>query len=372
MRHMGPSILFDKSAIQSFGQKALHEVSRYFYTVVPPVLLMETLADLSLSQDNVEGARKKVAEIANKVFPIDSIANAHFHPMCVHNLLGERVPMDRVPAVGGARPVFAKDGSKGFFIDIQPENEAVLRWRSGQFSEEDLAFALKWRESAHGTNLEAMKQALPKPPIKIQSAQQVGVVVDLMLAQPELQQPLMHWFLSLLRCDQETCDKVDVRWKWAVDRSLAAFAPYAFHCLRVHLLYYTGMMQGFFGTRPSNVVDLEYLCYTPFAFVFCSGDKLHRQLAPLVLRDDQSFVDRGDLQVALSQVAEARATDPDAEPDDTSLIRGLWMKHWKKPPPKAQRRTVSEEENKRIMESVRPIIEALQEQERQSGPRFPV
>ncbi len=45
---MGPSILFDKSAIQSLGQQALHEVSRYFYTVVPPVLLMETLADLSL------------------------------------------------------------------------------------------------------------------------------------------------------------------------------------------------------------------------------------------------------------------------------------------------------------------------------------
>lgn len=369
---MGPSILFDKSAIQSLGQKALHEVSRYFYTVVPPVLLMETLADLSLSQDDVEGARKKVTQIANKVFPIDSIANAHFHPMCVHNLLGEQVPMDRVPAVGGARPVVAKDGSKGFFIDVQPENEAVLRWRSGQFSEEDLSFAIKWRESAHGTNLEAMKQGLPKPPIKIESAEQVGVVVDLMLGQPELQEPLLHWFLGLLRCDKETCEKVAVRWKWAVDRSLAAFAPYAFHCLRVQLLYYTGMMQGFFGTRPSNIVDLEYLCYTPFAFVFCSGDKLHRQLAPLVLRHDQTFVERGDLQLDLNRVAEARGINPDVEPGEKSLIRELWMKHWKKPPPKALRKSISEEECKRIMESVKPIMEALQEQEHRSGRRFPV
>ena len=88
---------------------------------------METLADLSLRPDDLEEARKKVAIIANKVLPIDSIANAPFHWMCIHNLLGERIPMDRVPAISGAKAVVAKDGSKGMFIDIQPENEAVLR-----------------------------------------------------------------------------------------------------------------------------------------------------------------------------------------------------------------------------------------------------
>ena len=369
---MGPSILFDKSAIQSLGQGALHEVSRYFYTVVPPVLLMETLADLSLNPDDLEGAKTKVAEIADKVFPIDSIANAHFQTMCVHNLLGDDVPMRRVPAVAGARPVTAKDGSKGMFIDIQSENEAVMRWRSGRFSEEDLKFAVEWRESARGSNLEVMKQALPKPPVRIRSAEDVGTVVDLMLAEPELQKPLLCWFLSLLRCDAETTERVCVHWKWAVDRSLASFAPYAFYCLRVQLIYYIGMMQGFFGTRPSNIVDLEYLCYTPFAFVFCSGDKLHRQLAPFVLQDDQSFVDRDDLQKSLSEMAALRTNASDAEPGEGSLIRHLWLKHWKKPPPPTVRRQISEEESKRLMESVKPIMDALREQERQRNCRFPV
>src|SRR5260370_38117668 len=122
---MGPSLLFDKSAIQSLGQQALHEVSRYFYTVVPPVLLMETLADLSLSSDDLDGARRKVAIIANKVLPIDSIANADYYSMCIHNLLGEHVPMDRRPAVMGAKTVTASDGTKGLIIDIQPWTEAV-------------------------------------------------------------------------------------------------------------------------------------------------------------------------------------------------------------------------------------------------------
>lgn len=93
---MGPSILFDKSAIQSLGRPALQEVSRYFYTVVPPVLLMETLADLSLKPDDLDGAKKKVAQIADKVFPINSIANAHCQTMCVHNLLGDDVGVVRV------------------------------------------------------------------------------------------------------------------------------------------------------------------------------------------------------------------------------------------------------------------------------------
>ena len=45
---MGPSIIFDKSAIQSLGQQSIYEVNRYFHTVFPPVLLHEILADLSL------------------------------------------------------------------------------------------------------------------------------------------------------------------------------------------------------------------------------------------------------------------------------------------------------------------------------------
>ena len=142
---MGPSILFDKSAIQSLGQESLSEVSRYFCQLVPPVLLMETLADLSLKVDDIEVTKKKVRIIARKLWPIHSQANLHYHTLCVQNLLGEHIPMNRVPVVGGAKIVTAKDGTKGLFTNVQPENEAVLRWQSGQFSEDDLTFAAQWR-----------------------------------------------------------------------------------------------------------------------------------------------------------------------------------------------------------------------------------
>jgi hypothetical protein len=371
---MGPAILFDKSAIQGLGQKALAEVSRYFYTVVPHVLLMETLADLSLKPDDLPAAQKKVADIACKVFPIDSIANAHYHTMCIHNLLGDAVPMTRIPAVAGGTPVVAADGSKGVFIDVQSENEAVLRWRSGQFNSDDMKFAIEWRKAAKGANLEEMKQALPKPPVKLKTPDQVREFADLLLAQDEAQLPMLMWFMSLLRCDPTTQQQILVRWKFDVNRSLSTFAPYAFHCLRVHMIYYIGMLQGVFGTRPSNIVDLEYLCYTPFAFVFCSGDKLHQQLAPLILCDDQSFVSSSEMHKALNELAGVRESDPDAEPSDESLIQSLWQTHWKRDAKLPRRRTVSEEQSKEIMEAVQPIMDAITKTERRDEQkrRFPL
>jgi hypothetical protein len=193
-----------------------------------------------------------------------------------------------------------------------------------------------------------------------------------MLSEPGFQESRLPEFLDGLGCDSETRRVVWERWMRAGEKSLMSLAPYAFHCLRVQLLFYVGMMYGVFGTRPSNIVDLEYLYYTPFAFVFCSGDKLHQQLAPLVLQEDQSFVERRDLQNALSELAAKRQHLPDAEPTEGSLIQRLWLKHWQTVPSTGEGRSFSEEELTEIMESVKPMLEALREQKWQSGPRFPV
>jgi hypothetical protein len=187
---------------------------------------------------------------------------------------------------------------------------------------------------------------------------------------------LLLLILSLLQCDADTRACILIRWKWAVRRFLKPFAPYAYHCFRVQLIFYAGMFQGVFPTRSTNIVDLEYLHYTPFANIFCSGDSLHRQMAPFVLQKDQSFVERDDLRSALNELVEARSERSDAEPGEKSVVRELWMRHWKQPPQPAVRRRPTEEETKRIMESAKPFLDAINEYHRstprQSGPRFPV
>ena len=42
--------------------------------------------------------------------------------------------------------------------------------------------------------------------------------------------------------------------------------------------------------RPTNRLDLEYLLYLPFCDILVSEDRLHRQLAPRLLRADQQFM----------------------------------------------------------------------------------
>ncbi len=369
---MGPSILFDKSALQSLGRQALSEVDRYFYTTVPPVLLMEILADLSLKPHDLATSRAKVRELAHKVLPIDSISNFHYHSLCVHNLLGDVIPMARRPVVGRGEAVETKDGQQGMFLDIQPENEAVLRWQSGRFNENDLKFAIEWREKAKGANLDKAMQMFEKPPFKIRTMEQVGKFVDLIITDPEFQEPMLHTILEILQCDEPTCERIRFRWRLAIRRSLRAFAPYAVHCLRAQLAFYIGLSHGLLGTRSSNIVDLEYLHYTPFAYIFCSGDKLHQQLAPLILGSDQSFVNAQELREALQGMAVAREKARDAEPGENSLIWELWKKHRGKAPKRPVHKPISEEENKRIMEQCGPILDALRQRKPKSGPRFPV
>jgi len=295
--------------------------------------------------------------------------------------------MDRRPVVAG-RPVAAKDGSKGIFINVSPEEEAVLRWHAGQFNEDDLRFAIQWREKAKGANLEEMKQQVPKPPFKIRTLEQAARFAELILRQPEFQKPLLRVFLSMLKCDRQTHDRVCSRWQLAIVKSLQAFAPYAVHCLRVQLVFYIGMTHGILSTRPTNIVDLEYLHYTPFASVFCSGDKLHKQLAPFILEKDQTFVERETIQVALKELAELRKVSADAEPAKDSLIHQLWLQYCKVPPRSLVRPASPEREGQRtmeegadqqiaiqkIMEFADSIIQSVQEYERDQGnsPRFPV
>ena len=42
----------------------------------------------------------------------DSFSNLHYHHLCIANLLGHRILMDRRPVVAG-KPVTTEDGSKG-------------------------------------------------------------------------------------------------------------------------------------------------------------------------------------------------------------------------------------------------------------------
>lgn len=370
---MGPTIIFDKSALQSLGGKTLPEVNRYFQTVVPPVLLYEILGDLSLNRDDLGGSQTLVAQLANKLFPADCFVTTDLRTLCVQDLLGNRIPQDHVPVAPATR-VRAADGSKGAFIDIQPEDDALLRWRRGHFYLADLDFATRWRKHTTSANIQSLQRNIAQLPRKLSTVQDVAEVVDGILADSEMQETQLEFILSLLRCNEGLQRTVWRRWNGSIRWHLKAFSPYAFHCLRVHLCFLFALKAGLVGTKATNFVDLEYFCYLPFAQVFCSGDKFHRALAPILIESDQSFVWCADLRQDLIAVADARTIDPDHLPSEQSAVCQLWQRHLGSPPRLSRQPVMDQDSVDRLMGEIAPILESLKSAagSAKERPRFPV
>jgi hypothetical protein len=373
---MGPTIIFDKSSLQSLRPAELQEVNRYFYTVLPPILLLEILGDLSLEASKQRDPETLVAALTRKVPLTSSGVVPDFRRICILDLLTGDVPMNhRGPVADEVDFVF---GENGAYTVIHPEMTAVERWCQRHFSDVDQVSALKLRERAQGTDFEGSKQTLPKQTLpelncKAKTLQELQSNIDAVLTLFESQAPMLQWFLSYLGYDQPTNSQVFARWEQSDGRSLALFAPYAAYCLRIHLLFYLGMSLNLVGTRRSNIIDIEYLCYLPFAHIFSSGDKLHQQLAPLIHTNDQTFLIASRLQNSLAEISLKHETDTDAVPSENSVIGELWLKHLNRLPSANTHLEPTDEEYEKIMKTARPIFEVLRQREKESpSRRFPM
>lgn len=103
-----------------------------------------------------------------------------------------------------------------------------------------------------------------------------------------------------------------VNWQRSGKPLLKNFVPYAYHILRVNMLFHIGLQHDLISTRPTNTVDLEYLYYLPFCQIFTSNDKLHLNLAPLLIRKDQYFINlKQDLKTINEQLAQMSEEERD-------------------------------------------------------------
>jgi hypothetical protein len=72
--------------------------------------------------------------------------------------------------------------------------------------------------------------------------------------------------------------------------------------------------------RSSNRIDIAYLYYLPFAKAFVSNDKLHKRVAPHLLREDQLFIDAEMFKQDL-RALDAHYSDLLAELFEQGLVR---------------------------------------------------
>ncbi|WP_309663170.1 hypothetical protein [Sphingomonas sp.] len=309
-----------------------------------------------------------------------SLPNLPHTELIAMNLRGYEVEMRGVPLVGGGQRVQNAKGEWGVFLGETPEVETLRRWQSGEFDDADRAQAAGWRVTSKNFDLQALVRSMKMS--KQQRADISGLTlldlkrtIDLFCGDPAAQfRTLSSAFESF---DVDPKERTLIKRKWvALGRPhISVFAPYAYFALQLTMTFLSGVSFRLIPERPTNIVDLQYLYYLPFCQVFTSGDKLHRELAPLFMRPKQQFVWAPDLKKALAEFV------AHYEQHDEELRKQGSMRFARYPPLELQtvihdvydelrprwredalvpEKPISPEENARIMAEIKPMMEAFE------------
>jgi len=335
--------LFDKSFLQSVSVDESVWFDHFFLPVVCPIFYLETLADLAKDHGADRSPEKGVSIIAQK-FPEKSGSPCTSHwELAIQSLLGNEIPMDgRIPRPGGR---YVQGGNrKGVLFDRAEEDEAFARWQQGEFQDVERMYAAQWRDDLRAIDLREIPKTLqnmgfdPKQCRTLEFAKSTALefVSGSNMAFERLRSAVVFFGIQ-----QSHHTNIIQRWKAAGELPLSRFAPYAAYVLEVEVFFHAALGANLISTeRNSNRTDIAYLFYLPFCQVFVSGDKLHRNTAPLFMRSDQEFVWGHDLKADLKKLnghflglpEEEREQGimrfADAPPKEIgSLVTDLWRRH---------------------------------------------
>jgi hypothetical protein len=313
MAGIGPITIFDKSALQSLNPDEALWFDWFYKTNITPLFYVETLADLSKQMRDGRTPEQVVGSIASKTPVIGSDLNVHHQSLCLHDLLGHGVRMNRLPVVGRGRPV--KTGDRmGIIFEQPPEMEAFERWQRREFLDVERLYARAWRQGLAAFDLTAVltNWGLSENARLRLELSQAKECAEKFVRGERNRFSLLKDALEIFDVPSRYKSEIISRWKAADGPPFYEFAPYASHVLKVEMFSLLGLAAGHLSPKKNSRVDIAYLYYLPFCMAFVSGDKLHRTTAPHFLDDDQTFIWEPDLKAELARLDVHFSKLPDA------------------------------------------------------------
>lgn len=297
----GISIILDKSTLQGLGKSEIEALSRHYFLVVPPILLMEILGDLAKVQDNLD-PEKKVQMLALKIQTFSACKHVDYRNLRDASLLGNDMNTSYRPIIEPTELI--DDDGLIAYISESIEMKDVKDWQCGEFTQVDRQDAQLWKETSIIDLGEYQKQLLAIPQLsRISSLRAVFEKMDFTYRHSVEQWPFIDWFCNRIRIQAET--KILVRKRWELDRQpFHVFSPYAYYCFLIEQVFYQGLANGLIpiSAKAKAYIDLQYAYYFPYSRMFSSSDKFHKKLWYAFANiKQQSFVAgnilRGDLMV---------------------------------------------------------------------------
>jgi hypothetical protein len=382
---LAPTIIFDKSTIQSLSAAEAQWLTHMFYSNITPVLFLEIMADLKKTPKDKRTPEQFVSGLAKKFSPLNSVVNVHHVDIWLNDLIAGNTPeMCGKAIVGGGQVVTDESGKKGIFYDEPPEQEAFRRWQKGDFEEFERLLAERWRASIDDIDLDAFAKDFRTSMARIDNPtlERVCVLADhICEGRGGNRRSSLLAMIASLQIPGHLRPIIFKRWKAKGGPAIETFAPFAAWCFRVNMIADFAIAYGLVKKpmEVKNRIDLQYLYYLPFCDVFTSHDVFHRTLAPYLVRTDQTFVLGDDLKRDLKKIDDRFAALPDDvkrkgrlnyaayPPRDPELLTyQLWDKHegvgWQVHAENPIE--VTPEMNARIMEQLKPMIDAIERQGR--------
>lgn len=370
-KHMSLGLILDKSSFQMLSFDEIILLHNYFIPNICPILVMEVLGDLKKEVGTESYSKERVIDFSRKLLPYHSAVNVNYQRLISEELIGNKIPFDNRPLLGNVTPVQAADGQKGLHIDVSQEEKAINRWKEGDFTTIDEITADVWRAvTTEKDILVNLKEKLKDSALgerEIKKIEDLCPYVDEILNDENKQSDLLSFIISEFSIDTSIAGNIFLRWEQSECKSINEFAPYTFFCCRVKLIFNLVLKNELFGgVRPTNLLDLEYLYYLPFCYVFSSNDKFHKRMIPLVIGEHHTFISGEELKADLKNLVSYRSTlsekkdiertqrEPPQIP--TSLIYQLWAKYFNWP--NKQKREVSDKEFEAMKKKMDEMIDA--------------
>jgi hypothetical protein len=336
-------IIPDKSLVFGLRESEVDSLDRYFFVIVPPILRNEILADLAKQAEDPtiknKIQRHSYRISGNRGIPIDH------RTLFEQSLLGNDAPMDGRFFPAGQTTVRSSDGFTGIKIETLLEDKTIARWERGEFTQEEMVWATKWREALEIPldpklyTYHIRRAGLEfRPP---RDDKELVDLVDSLLAERKLQGRLFPLLGKAFRMPDTSVMIGIKRWFKEGAPRFKNFAPYAFFCIRANFLWALGMTNpGLLQPDKNDRKDLEYCYYLPYCEIFASNDRKHKRLVPFLLRPDQTFLNGSELKQDLKRQSEQwdalsreerikyKSERGEAPPEDeTSIVFQLWKKH---------------------------------------------
>lgn len=367
---LGPSLIFDKSSLESLSLDEAVLMDNFYKSTITPLFFVECLADLEKRISSKSTPEQLVGSLADRTPDSQGYPNVHHMEILKGELSHQfdiKTNYGRVVMAGGERVQLGD--KKGVVHRRSPEREALERWSERRFLEVERNIAKNWRTALTRIDFDAMVNAVMvhlghwRKPKSVADAKQIAdTIIDYMD-----DEWLIRFGLDLVGVPEAT-EYVIGDWIKLRRPKLREHVPYFIFLLTVNLFFCLLLpTQLLRNVKPSHQVDLAYLYYLPFCSVFTSKDNFHAQIVPLFLNENQNFVNGAEFKEELKRLNEYYSALPEEvqktglinfaqyPPDDTSfLTTRLWDKYlprWReiKAKPKEPRDPESE---KRLIEEL--------------------